>query len=29
MTLRERGVTGAVGTLPLYDRPLIVFQEGE
>jgi hypothetical protein len=29
MTLRERGVDGAAGSLPVYDRPLVVFQEGE
>ncbi len=29
MTMRERGVDGAAGSLPVYDRPLVVFQEGE
>jgi hypothetical protein len=29
MTMRERGVTGAAGSIPIYDRPLLVFQEGE
>jgi len=29
MTMRERGVDGSAGSLPIYDRPLVVFQEGE
>jgi len=29
MTMRERDVDGAAGSLPVYDRPLVVFQEGE
>ena len=29
MTMRERGVGGALGSMPLYDRPIVVFQEGE
>ncbi|WOF44566.1 hypothetical protein KNJ79_06495 [Sphingopyxis indica] len=29
LQLNERGAPGASGTLPVYDRPLSVFQEGE
>ena len=29
MSFRERGADGAAGNLPLHDRPLVIFQEGE
>lgn len=29
VAFRENGATGASGTAPLFDRPLVVFQEGE